>query len=354
MNFNRTLATAFLAQFLLLSSTLSGAEENVPPLRFDRDAGWHEAVISVADLDRSERFFRDVAGWVVLDRGTLSRATLGYFGLDDMPTAGEYMVIRPTDYPQGWVRLVRYGAGSAPIIRANAQAWDTGGIFSIMTRAADATRNLRAAEAQGWLAYNEPYQFEFGELSLLNLVMRGPDGLNVAVYEWLEPELPDAPAPGTLSKAFNSMQMVRDVAAAREFYVDVLGFELIAEGEFIDPQDRPTNFALPVNFATKIPRAYVILVPAGADRAAGRVELMAFPGFTGRDLSNRVAPGARGIQSLRFPVSDLAGIEQRLADNGGPILFGPAPLPMPPFGTARALTTRSPDGAWLTFFELPE
>ncbi len=354
MNINVISVWSSLAAFLLVSGTLSAAEQNAPPLRFDRDAGWHEAVISVADLDRSAEFFRDVAGWTVLDRGRLDADELAYLGLQDSTRDGRYAVIRPNDYPQGWVRLVQYGAGDGPIIRANAQAWDTGGIFSIMTRSADATRNLRAAEAQGWLAYNEPYQFDFGDLSLLNLVMRGPDGVNIAVYEWLQPELPDAPAPGTISKAFNSMQMVRDTAAARDFYVNVLEFEVIAEGDFIDPEDRPTNFALPVNYATRIPRAYTILIPAGADRAAGRVELMAFPGFTGRELGGRAAPGARGIQSLRFPVSHVALIVARLKDHDAPILFGPAPLPMPPFGTARAVTTQSPDGAWLTFFELPE
>jgi len=318
---------------------------------FTADGGWHEAVVSVSDLTRSAKFFTQVAGWRQDHSGSLAAAELAYLGLDPAAQPGEFIVLQPPDYPQGWVRLIRYGAGQAPIVRANAQAWDTGGIFSLMTRSADATANLRAAEALGWQAYNEPYQFQFGELSLLNLVLRGPDGLNVAVYEWLAPPLPDAPAADTLSKAFNSMQMVADMAAARSFYVEKLGFEVIAEGEFMDPTDRPTNFALPVNFATRIPRAYCILIPPGADRAAGRVELMAFPGFTGRDLSSRVNPVARGIQSLRFPVSDLNQRLSQLRARGAPIVFGPAELPMSPFGTVRAFTTQSPDGAWLTFFE---
>jgi len=318
---------------------------------FTAGGGWHEAIVSVSELTRSAEFFTRVAGWREIHQGTLTPTELAYWGLDPTVHGGEFVVLQPVDYPQGWVRLIRYNDGQAPIVRANAQAWDTGGIFSLMTRSADATVNLRTAERLGWQAYNEPYQFEFGELSLLNLVLRGPDGLNVAVYEWLAPPLPDAPAADTLSKAFNSMQMVADMAVARRFYVEQLGFEVIAEGEFMDPTDRPTNFALPVNFATRIPRAYCILIPPGADRAAGRVELMAFPGFQGRDLSSRVSPVARGIQSLRFPVSNL---DQRLSEvrtNGAPIIFGPAELPMEPFGTARAFTTQSPDGAWLTFFE---
>lgn len=353
MRFIELFRTA-LAACLLAGSANSWAKENPPPLRFDQDAGWHEAVLSVADLDRTRKFFTDAAGWQIVDEGRLSPEELAYLGIEGAADSGAYAVVRPLDYGQGWVRLVRYPGPERPAIRANAQAWDTGGIFSIMTRSADATGNLRAAERLGWLAYNEPYQFAFGDLSLLNIVMRGPDGVNVAVYEWLAPKLPDPPAAGTLSKAFNSMQMVSDLAVARRFYVDGLGFEVIAEGEFMDPENRPTNFALPVNYATRIPRAYVILIPPAADRTAGRVELMAFPGFEGRDLAKRAKPGARGIQSLRFPVSDLKTTTRRLREAGAPMLFGPATLPMPPFGTARAITTQSPDGAWLTFFELPE
>jgi catechol 2,3-dioxygenase-like lactoylglutathione lyase family enzyme len=342
----------FLTYFILLILASSApAADQLKADAFTADGGWHEAVVSVSDLMRSAGFFTQVAGWRQVHSGSLSAAELAYLGLDPAAQSGEFIVLQPPDYPQGWVRLIRYAEGQAPIVRANAQAWDTGGIFSLMTRSANATVNLRAAEALGWQAYNEPYQFQFGDLSLLNLVLRGPDGLNVAVYEWLAPPLPDAPAANTLSKAFNSMQMVADMAAARRFYVEQLGFEVIAEGEFMDPTDRPTNFALPVNFATRIPRAYCILIPPGADRAAGRVELMAFPGFTGRDLSGRISPVARGIQSLRFPVSNLDERLSELRARGASIVFGPAELPMPPFGTARAFTTQSPDGAWLTFFE---
>lgn len=352
--FLRRLISVVLAAILATAGAALAAEKNPPPLRFDLNAGWHEAVISVSDIDRTRQFFEKAAGWQLLDEGPLTADELAYLGLPSDSEGGRYAVMRPLDFPQGWVRLVRYPGQAHPIIRANAQAWDTGGIFSIMTRSADARLNLRTAEGLGWLAYNEPYQFDFGELSLLNLVMRGPDGLNVAAYEWLAPELPDPPATGSLSKAFNSMQMVRDLPATRRFYVDQLGFEVIAEGEFIDPENRPTNFALPLNYATRIPRAYVILIPAGADRAAGRVELMAFPGFEGRDLSGRVESGARGIQSLRFPVSDLDAMTRRIKKAGAPALFGPARLPMPPFGNARAVTTRSPEGAWLTFFQPPD
>jgi hypothetical protein len=82
------------------------------------------------------------------------------------------------------------------------------------------------------------------------------------------------------------------------------------------------------------------------------VELMAFPGFEGRDLSTRVNAAGLGILSLQFPVSDLDAWLAKLAERGVPLIKGPAVMPMPPFGMTRAATIATPDGAWLTFFQL--
>jgi catechol 2,3-dioxygenase-like lactoylglutathione lyase family enzyme len=321
-------------------------------LRFEPGGGWHEAVINVSDLERTGRFFVDVAGWKVVAEGAVGRDELAYLGASASAASGRYRVYRAMDYPRGWVRLIELRGVAQRMIRPHAQPWDTGGIFSIMTRSADLEANLRAAERLGWLAYNEPYDFGFGDLQLRNVVLRGPDGLNVAIYEWTKPRRTDV-QPGVVSKAFNSMQMVRDLAVARRFCVEQLGFEVLQEGAFLDAENRPTNFALPVSHATKIPRNYVILLPPGASKETGRVELMEFRGFEGRDLSANTSLTHLGIVALRFPVPDVEAAYARVvAKNGAPQVRAIQKMPMPPFGVARAFTVRSPDGAFLTFFEL--
>ncbi len=338
---------------LLLASTPAVSAATVPPLQLAPGDGWHEAMLVVSNLDHTRRFLIAVAGWIAYREGPIDDTHLAYFDLDRPGATGRYALMRSPDSSRGWVRLVEYRGLPSRMIRAHAQPWDTGGIFSLMTRSADARRNLADAEQLGWLAYSEPYDFRFGKLALRNVILRGPDGVNLAVYEWLEPRRDDLPIAGAVTHPFNSMQMVRDLATARRFYVEKLGFDVIAEGEFLDPAPRPTNFGLPLNYATRIPRAYCILVPGGADPAAGRVELMAFPGFQGRDLAGKVAAANRGILSLQFPVTHLDDILARLDSAGIQPVHGPGRLPLPPFGSVPAVTIATPDGAWLTWFEAP-
>jgi catechol 2,3-dioxygenase-like lactoylglutathione lyase family enzyme len=318
----------------------------------DVGGGWHEAWIGVSDLDRMENFFTEVAGWERVNKGAIDRDTLAFIAPD--ARSGRFIVMRSPDYPQGWTRIFDIEGAERPIIRSNAQAWDTGGIFSLMTRSADAERNLRDAERIGWTAYNDPYDFGFGDLRLRNIVLRGPDGVNVAIYEWIAPKRADARPAGALSKAFNAMQMVADLDASLKFYVDGLGFRIVQKGEFIDAVDQPTNFALPVNLATKVKRRYAILIPEGGNDEAGRVELMEFEGLAGRDLSSHARLDARGVASLLFPVEDLDAAATQAAACGARFVREVAAIDLAPYGRAHAFTIASPDGALLTFFQPAE
>lgn len=337
---------AALAAVAFLYAATPFARANDLPFN-DIDGGWHEAWIGVSDLARMERFFTEVAGWERIDRGRIDAETLFYVAPD--AARGRYAVYRARDYPQGHVRLLEIEGVSRAIIRSNAQSWDTGGVFSLMTRSSDAARNLADAEKLGWTAYSDPYDFGFGDLKLRNVVLRGPDGVNIAIYEWLEPRRADAPPPGSLSKAFNAMQMTADLDAAVRFHVDGLGFRIIQRGSFLDAADGPTNFALPVNYATKVSRDYAILIPKDGDDTAGRIELMHFNGFAGRDLSGRARLDALGIASLIFPVHDLDAAIARAARAGARIVRTRARIDLAPYGAVDAATIASPDGALLTF-----
>lgn len=339
--------------FVFFFAALSQAVAQEPTFR-DIDGGWHEAVIVTRDVKGMTQFFETVAGWETIKKGKLSSETLSYITNGAPKASGRYAVVKSPDFNQGWVRIVELSNVTQEIIRPNAQAWDTGGIFSVMTRSADIELNKLEAEETGWTAFNEPYDFGFGDLKLRNIVLRGPDGVNLAIYEWVQPKRDDVPAPGAVSKAFNSMQMVADIETTKEFYVDTLGFSIYQQGSFSDPENRPTNFALPVNYATEIPRDYAILIPESADDAAGRVELMQFRGFEGRNFSDRASLSNLGVATLMFPTSNLNAKATELREKGVPFARERQIISLPPFGKAEAFTIASPDGVLLTFFELME
>lgn len=330
---------SLLAMFI---SVLTLAKAQVPKPKPGH--GWHEAVVSVTDIEEAIRFFDFVAGWDVMDRGEM---VTPYATKD----TGTYAIVGAPDAERGLVRLVSYPLEGQRPARPNAQAWDTGGIFSVMTRTSSAANLLARAEALGYDAYSDPYALEFGDLSLINIVIKGPGGMNLAAYEWVQPKRGDV-SPDSVTFGFNSMQMVADLKLAKAFYVDRLGMEVIMEGTFIDPEDKPTNFALPVNFATQIPRDYVILKAHGSDGVSGRIELMHFRGLDGRDLSDGSLPTALGIVELRIPVDSLDTTFELISPSSRELKAGPFDVDLPPYGAARAFTIASPEGAPITFFEL--
>jgi catechol 2,3-dioxygenase-like lactoylglutathione lyase family enzyme len=319
------------------------------------DAGWQEAIVSVRDAPAILRFLTEVAGWRLRFEGALSPATLDFYsgspGAWPASTGRREWLVTDADGRPGFVRLVAFARPESLRIRSGAMPWDTGGILSLMTRSNDTGGVLRAAQDLGWSSFNDPVLLDMRDagVQLTNVVMTGPDGVAVSVYERLTPRLPDAPDLRRLRRPFNAMQSVRDLPAARRFYADVLGFEVLNEGRFSNPRRESNNFGLPANLVAAAPMPFAILGP----RRDGptQVELVQFVGVEGRDLAARASAPNLGLLALRFPVTRLAEVERRLRKAEWPIAAGPAMLDIHPYGRVRVLAVRAPDGAWLEFFE---
>lgn len=337
----------------LLLAALAHAE----PVRLDtalaasRDAGWVEAVISVRDPEPLLRFFGEVAGWRETSATAMDPALAGAYlhGAQQRPVR-EWLVTDSQRAP-GFIRLVSFRAADPQLIRSAAQPWDTGGLLSLMTRSNDTRGVYAAAQRLGWSAYNDPVALELRDAGVLlsNVILRGPDGINISVYERLSPRMPDAPDLRRLRRPFNAMQSVRSIAAARDFYERVLGFEALNAGEFALGRRETNNFGMPANVVAAESIPFAILGP----RRDGptQVEIVELRGMEGRDLSQAVAPPNLGLFALRFPVSDLGRIEARLRAARWPLARGPARVRIAPYGSVRWLAVQSPDGAWLEFFE---
>lgn len=318
-----------------------------------RDAGWIEAVVSVSDSGPMRRFATEVAGWQIARRGTMHRdLERFYFGSTAGGAAVREWLITDARATPGHVRLVAFGRPEAVQIRSAAQAWDTGGLLSLMTRSNATHEVYRAAQRLGWGAYNDPVVLELRDagVTLTNVILRGPDGINIAVYERLAPRMPDEPDLRRLRRPFNAMQSVRDIDRARDFYARVLGFELVNAGDFVNGRREPNNFGMPADVVVQHPIPFAILGP----RRDGptQIELVELRGVRGRDLSSRAIPPNLGLLALRFPVSRLADIEQRLAVAGWPLARPAAEVSLAPYGRIRLLAVRTPDGAWLEFFQV--
>ena len=302
---------------------------------------WSEAVVSVRDLDKSARLFTQVGGWRSVAAGRMSPAEARYWGLAPSVSATFRKICPPDTATTGCIRFVRFIGVKQRPIRLASRPWDTGGIFSLMARSTDVRQVFDRAIALGWWAETEPYAFRFGGSELVNVVLTGPDGINLALYQRNSPAFTDYPL-GLIGRAFNSMRMVRDQRASVAWYKNTLGFGQAFDADYRDPAPGPTNFSIPWNLAPTIVRRASAMHPLPL--GWGRVELMQFVGFTGKDVSAHADAPNLGILSLRYPVGDLAAVRGRIAGAGVALARESKAVSIIGLGKVDLLAVRDPDG----------
>ena len=310
---------------------------------------WTEAIVSVRDLDKASRLLREVGSWQVTGKGRLSRDELHYWRLPATATAAFMRVCAPaTD--TGCIRFVRFQGVAQRPVRLAARAWDTGGIFSIMVRSKDVQSVFDRAIASGWWAESEPIGFQFGGSVLKNVVLQGPDGFQLAVYERSSPPF-TAFSLGSISQGFNSMRMVRDQRASVGFYRK-LGFKTVFDSDYRDPAPQASNFSLPHNLTQTVIRRASALQPV--DGEAGRVEVMEFVGLVGKSAFGFAHAPNLGILSVRYPVKGLVRYQAQVAERGVPAVQSARAVSIAGMGRVDLFAVADPDGALTEFYEITQ
>ena len=318
------------------------------------DSGWQEAVCIVHDLE----FWRPVAdhtlGWDEIHAGPVDPSALAHWGQSEH-ISGTEAVFQCGEEPQGLVRFVQLSGAAQDRVRAGAMPWDTGGIFSLMTRSRDLTGLATNLMNHGFTAMTDPTRFEYGGRVLINIIMRGPDGICFGVYERADPPLEGWSHIKQMSQPFNAMQIVGDRDATYQFHHDVLGMEAYVHDDIKNPAPKQSNFGIPFNLTDQMTTKAAIMHPHGNqdadERQNGRLELIEWDGLDGRDLADRALPPNLGIMALRFPVSDLEATCTSIIDGGGTLFTQMHDVVLPPFGTVKLASVRTPDGVIYEFFE---
>jgi catechol 2,3-dioxygenase-like lactoylglutathione lyase family enzyme len=308
---------------------------------------WSEAVVSVADIPLATRLFREYGGWRITHKGKVDRSELDYWKLPKSVSANFQRLCAPKA-DTGCIRFISFKGAKQRPIRPAARPWDTGGIFSLMIRSDDADALFNKALELGWWAESEPINFDFGGSKLRNVVLTGPHGINISVYQRREPPFTAFPV-GKMSQAFNSMQMVKDHASSLAWYRQKLGLGLLFNSDYLDPAPQVTNFSVPINLSTTIPRRAAVVHPKAGE--TGRIELMQFVGFDGRNFAEHASPPNLGIISVRYPVSNLAAYRAKLDAASVSIAYEAGNIPLAGIGKVALLAVRDPDGNLTEFYE---
>lgn len=309
--------------------------------------GFQEVVGIVADVEASARLLCQALGYVELCRGEVPLGALALWHTEPNASA-QQVLIGHRDSPRGHIRLVTFDDAAAGRMRDGAQAWDPGGIFDINVRALSGIDGLhRALGLAGFLSPAPITDWDFGPLSVREVVENNADGLAIALMERVSPPLTGYEnVSGPASWVFNSTQIVPDFAPARSFYVDALGWKVVQESDLVHENGR-NCMGLPLGLAPSIKAKVGIYQAQG--RMEGSVEIIAFD-FAGIDFS-AAAPPDRGWAALRFPVSDAAAFVAQ-AKAGGCEVSVLAEFDWAPHGRVRAGSVRTPWGALLEAFEL--
>jgi len=340
------LVKSLLLAGILSLPTASSANEKLPPAPIH--SGWTEAVLSVTDIQRHLSFFTDIAGWELLEQGEVDPQLIKLWELPETASA-RFAIVRNPGSTRGYIRLLQFSGVEQKIIRSNTQSWDSGGIFDLNVRVNNMEKKFSQMSALGWQATSDPVQFSFGPYVVKEWIVRGPDGLTFALIERVKPNLEGWPHLKEFSRTFNSTQIVRAMAPALDFYTNVLGFKTYLEHRGTSKKPGPNVLGLPHNLSTDIPREVYILHPKGHNE--GSVELLSFDGATGRDLAERATPPNIGLLMLRFPVTDTAALAAHLKRHNTPWVSSVISANLPPYGQAKLLATRAPDGTWLEFYQ---
>jgi catechol 2,3-dioxygenase-like lactoylglutathione lyase family enzyme len=307
-------------------------------------------VVSVSDLDRTARFFKELGGYEDKFRGPLDSSEVAAWGLPEGAT-GEALLLGPVGQNTGLVRLIRFDdAGQKVPTRPGSRAWDTGCFFSLMVRMKDMESVYDDAIAMGWWTETPITYLEFGKSRLHVMVFQGPDGVQVQAYERLSPPLPDAiPKFERFTRPFNIMQMVRDRDAAYDFYTGILGFDTFAKTRpYVDKEPSYMPLGIPRNLTTTIPYRAGIVYPVAGE--FGRVEMIEIVGLEGRDYADRCHAPNLGILAVRFPVDDATVASDLLQQRGAALDVPVKTVTIQPYGQLELFSVKAPDGGNVQFF----
>lgn len=316
------------------------------------DDGFQEAVAIVADASASAARLCAALGYRIRHAGRVPEAALALLGLDGGDGAAETLIGHP-DSARGDIRLIAPNAPPAALRRDGGQAWDSGGIFDINIRvlAGGIAPLHRALGVAGFRAHAPVTAWDFGGLSVREVVESDADGLCIALMQRMAPPLEGYDGiGGPASWVFNATQIVADFDAARALYVDVLGWRTVQETEgVVAPAPGLNCMGFPPALAADITMRIGIYQARG--RMAGSVEIIAFGGG-GHDFS-MAAPAQRGWAALRFPVGDVGDFARRL-DAAGCAVTAPTMVDWAPHGIFRAVSAVTPWGVRLEAFERSE
>lgn len=311
--------------------------------------GFQEAIFSVASLEKSVKFYHQVCGWEIISRNSGDSELKKLWQLDKEVQIEE-AVLRNPSTKEGFLRLVKFSNVAQRQIRSGAQTWDSGGIFDVNIRASNMDTLYRTFQDEGWNGYSDPLRYTFDIYEVSEVLMRGHDGITLAIMQRFSPPLKKFPHLNITSRFFNSSIVCEDINTSYDFFANKLGFKLFFETKGDQRPNGKNVLGIPPNVNASVEVPIYIFRPDVNN--FGSIELLELKQFKGKNCASLAKPPNLGILMLRFPVKDAKAyadlLEKRGVELNSPIQI----MDIKPYGKMKIFSVRTPDGVWLEFMEL--
>lgn len=307
-----------------------------------------EFVFSVGDLNKTRHFYESYGGWRCIYEGTLDQSILKFWNLAPEAKAKE-VLLQFEDNSKGQLRLIQFENIAQQYIRSAGQTWDTGGILDIDIRVNNIQQVYEEMREQGWLGISDPVEQHMGPFTLKEVLVKGHDEVIIALVDRIKPPI-DLPKDKKLaSNIYLSAMIVRDLAKARHFFIEQLGFTVMNEITIKHEAEQSNMFGLPQEVAAQHNINLALISPDGTRE--GMLDILEFEGLKGKDFSAMAVPPNRGILMYRFPVKNIEAYYAHLQNQGLAMTADLAEIVLQPQGKRKSFALQSPDGVWLEFFE---
>lgn len=303
------------------------------------------ATISVTDLERSERFYRDGFGYVMKGEGSLSADDDGGRVGDAwrMPQGltARYVVVGPAHAESSLLRIVEFDA-EGEAIWGDVPAGKVIGLYALNMRVPEIESGWKRLVAAGGTVKSEPTFWEVTNGTAWDSQIYDPDGVLIDAWSIAGP-IADTlgPAIDPASEIQTVALHVADAVRSKEFYVG-LGFGVLYDQKVAGLEQ---FFGVPEGVVMHNVNLMMDHPPTG------RIEASQYIDYAGISISDRTRPPNRGMLSASFEVNDLEAASGQIARLGAEATADVATMAVAPFGSIRIATFLGPDGEPLELFE---
>lgn len=303
--------------------------------------------ISVMDINKSLKFYRDYVGMKVIAEQDLDTKKIQELWTLPEGTKARVVSLNKEETPT-ILELVQFQPNPGKTIRGGSQQWDYG-IYDIAFSVRDTEKIYQDLMKMGYKCVSPPIYFapDWIPFDVKEFVLIGPDDVMISHIEITTDPKPEIK--GDYGMLLHSAWMIENVNEEINFFRDVVGLNLIMDHK-IPRGVIDEVLTLPPKTDSRM--AY-FNQETGLSKSFGRIEttgieLLEFS-VKGKYLDS--VPPNLGIFMVSFETNDLSGLIDKLKKEEFRILSGPIEIDAAPHGKAKTITVEGPTKEIVGFIE---